>query len=118
MAASSEVEEAGEEEGDGEEERGGGATNNLVCLTKLCLKISDHRQKIRLASIQNALPSEMLRLCYVSLDGPWLNKWKNLRISSDVSIFCFTPSNTFLLSLTWGKEDTAIPAYSTTFEFK
>ena len=71
MAASCEVEEAGEEEGDGEEERGGGggATNNLVCLTQLFLKISDNEQKIRLASIQqgrqNALPSEILS-CFVS----------------------------------------------------
>ena len=56
MAAGGDVEEAGEEEGDGEEERGGGggaASNNLVRFTQLCLKISDHRQKIRLASIQH-----------------------------------------------------------------
>ena len=56
MAASGDVEEAGEEEGDGEEEGGGGrraASNNLICLTQFCLKISDDRQKIRLASIQH-----------------------------------------------------------------
>ena len=56
MAAGGDVEEAGEEEGDGEEERGGGggaASNNLVRITQLGLKISDDRQKIRLASIQH-----------------------------------------------------------------
>ena len=54
MAASGEVEEAGEEEGDGDEEGGGGggATDNLVSLTQLFLQISDDEQKIRLASIQ------------------------------------------------------------------
>ena len=54
MAACSEVEEAGEEEGDGDEEGGGGggATDNLVSLTQLFLQIPDDEQKIRLASIQ------------------------------------------------------------------
>ena len=54
MAACSEVEEAGEEEGDGDEEGGGGggATDNLVSLTELFLQIPDDEQKIRLASIQ------------------------------------------------------------------
>ena len=28
----------------------------------------------------------------------------NLRISFEVSIFCFTPSNTFFLSPTWGRK--------------
>ena len=42
MAASGDVEEAGEEEGDREKKgRGGGGVNNLVSFAQLCFQISN-----------------------------------------------------------------------------